>query len=136
MKKTALSFLTLILLLAFFACGHREKTKEELLVGKWRFFSMNLMVTTGSSEDKMTEKFYQDMAKNTEYIFEKEGNYTFRSSVVETGTWKITPDGKTITLTDKAKGEKKELSVVNLTQKELVYTLNGAAYKYLRRDEE
>lgn len=127
---------SLILFLSLSACGRKEKTKEELLVGKWRFFSMNLMVTTGSAEDKMTEKFYQDMAKNTEYIFEKEGTYQFKTTTPETGTWKLSADGKIITLTDKAKGEKKDLAVVNLTQKELVYTLNGAAYKYLRRDEE
>jgi hypothetical protein len=136
MKKIAFASLILVFIMAFSACGRKEKTKADLMVGKWRFFSLNLVATTGSEEDKLTEKFYQDMAKNTQYTFEKDGTYLFSSTTPESGTWKITEDGKTISLTVKASGEKRNFTVVNLTQKELVYTFNGTAYKYLRRDEE
>ncbi|MFH0895903.1 MAG: lipocalin family protein [Bacteroidota bacterium] len=136
MKAKNLFTSSLLLVMFLFSCGNKQPTKADLMVGKWRFFSLNLVATTGSEDDKLTEKFYQDMAKNTQYTFEKDGNYLFSSTTPESGTWKITEDGKTISLTVKASGEKRDFTVVNLTQKELVYTFNGTAYKYLRRDEE
>jgi hypothetical protein len=140
MKKLNLYLMVVVFGLSIFSCKKDEKTAKEYLIGKW----MATAMTVSPAMDGVTDMFSTTPCdKDDIIIFNANGTVTNDEGVIKCnaadpqttsgGTWTLSADGKTLTLTS-TNNEIQVLTIVTLSSTSFVGTMtivfNGVTYTY------
>ncbi len=97
---------------------------SETIVGKWQFDNMDMGRPIPADKKAQWDAMMTEMKKTTTYEFTASGEVTFNAAMggkseTQTGTWKLSDDGKKITTN--IKGKEKTEDVAELTPNKLSF---------------
>jgi len=141
MKKLNVYLIVILFCLSIFSCKKDKTTAKENLIGKW----METAMTVSPAMNGITDMFSTEAAcdKDDIIIFNADGTNQSDAGLIKCnasdpqieneGTWALSADGKTLTLTS-TNNEIQVLTVVTLSSTSFVGTMtmvfNGVTYTY------
>lgn len=123
MKFSKTSYAVFTLLVLFTAQSCKEPTREELIVGTWKFGDMKFPDAQISEEEKIAQDKTMEIFKNVTQQYFKDMTYETSFDIEGTnkklnGTYKLEADGKYIS------NEGKDISGKNISERNEILTLN------------
>ena len=114
--------LTLVLLVSTVMIACKGKAPKELIVNKWKLTAVSDEKADSSS--KMPESAKKEMIGKVSIEMTKDGQCIMQGvgDTPETGTYTLSDDGKTLSLTEKGASKADVMGIDELTESKLVMT--------------